>query len=122
MTPKDYVDFCITRDFPNLDYAPVIHRLINEPTLIRMIHASIGMSGETGEILDNLKKSMVYGKALDINNLKEECGDVLWYMAIFLHSLGSSFEEVMTMNKEKLEKRYPTGFTEKDAMKRKDKQ
>ena len=49
-----------------------------------------------------------------------ECGDVLWYMAVILEEIGSSFEEVMAMNIEKLEARYPNGFTEQAAKDRKD--
>lgn len=121
MKPADFVKECVSRDLPNLDYLPVLDRLHMNEGLLRLIHASIGMSGESGEILDTLKKTMMYGKELNITNLKEECGDVLWYMSILLHEIDSSFEEIMQQNVDKLRKRYPTGFTEKDAITRKDK-
>lgn len=126
MTPKEYLEFALTKDFPCYDYTHVVDRLENElrrekGDLMRLLHAGIGMSGEAGEIIDSLKKSIIYGRPIDLTNLKEECGDVLWYMAIMLHAIGSSFEEVMEMNKTKLNKRYPSGFTEKDAIARADK-
>jgi phosphoribosyl-ATP pyrophosphohydrolase len=121
MTPKKFIKTSVTRDMPDLDYSPVLRRLADNAGLLRLIHASIGMSGEAGEIVDALKKVMMYGSRLDIENLKEECGDVLWYMAIMLDALGSSFEEVMQMNADKLAKRYPNGFNEKDAIARADK-
>jgi NTP pyrophosphatase (non-canonical NTP hydrolase) len=122
MNPKQFIEISLTRDLPNKDYKPIAARLWNDTQVVRLLHASIGMSGETGEILDNLKKTMMYGKELNVENLKEECGDVLWYMSVMLDSLGSSFEEVMQMNVDKLAKRYPAGkFTEKDAIERKDK-
>ncbi len=64
----------------------------------------------------------MYGRELDINNLKEELGDILFYMTLILDATGSSFEEVMKMNHDKLEKRFPGGFTEKLAQQRLDKQ
>lgn len=123
MTPKKFMEVSLTRDLPNKDYFPIAVRLkCQQDGLMRLLHAGIGMSGETGEILDTLKKSMMYGKDINVENLKEECGDVLWYMAIMLDQLGSSFEEVMQQNHDKLSRRYPNGFSEADAIARKDKQ
>lgn len=126
MTNTEFIKESLKQD--RSSYIPIVERLYESTdplsldiNLTRIIHASIGMSGETGEILDTVKKSMMYGKELDTSNLKEECGDVLWYMAIMLHELGSSFEEVMKLNVDKLSKRYPNGFTEADAIARKDK-
>lgn len=121
MKPAKFILACVSRDMPNLDYTPIVNRLNENRKLMRLLHAAIGISGESGEILDSLKKCMIYGKDIDKNILLEECGDVLYYMAVMLHELNSSFEEVMEKNNSKLEKRYPSGFTEKDAIERKDK-
>lgn len=88
---------------------------------LRLVHMALGIAGEAGEVVDVIKKTMMYGKDLDKEHVKEECGDMLWYMSNLLHEVGSSFEEVMQMNVDKLAKRYPNGFTEKDAIERKDK-
>lgn len=125
MTNQEFMIESVKRDRPNLDYLPIVDQLAGKiyqkPNLIRLIHASMGMSGETGEITDTIKKNLMYDKPVDTENLKEECGDVLWYMAIMLHELGSSFEEIMEQNVAKLLKRYPNGFTEEDAIARADK-
>ncbi len=129
MNPTIFTKLALTRDlkpdtkegYNSHAYDPIADRLFYNEGLIRLLHAGIGMSGETGEVLDCLKKTMMYGKKLDIDNLKEECGDILWYMAIMLDEIGSSFEEVMRLNHEKLSRRYPNGFTEKDALARADK-
>jgi NTP pyrophosphatase (non-canonical NTP hydrolase) len=71
--------------------------------------------------MDAIKKHILYDKPLDITNVKEELGDLLWYMSLMLDEVGSSFEEVMKMNHDKLEKRFPGGFTEKLAQERLDK-
>ena len=45
----------------------------------RLIHACMGMQTETAEFTDALKKAIFYGKTLDVVNLKEELGYLLWY-------------------------------------------
>jgi NTP pyrophosphatase (non-canonical NTP hydrolase) len=83
---------------------------------IDLLHAAIGMVTESGEFMDMLKKHLFYGKPLDEVNLNEELGDQIWYIAIALNALGSSFEEVMARNIEKLQARYPDKFTERSAL------
>ena len=119
MNNKEYQAWAMTKDVDT--YAEVSARLLKQDNLMRLLHAAVGMCGESGELIDAVKKSVVYGKELDVANVKEELGDALWYMALALKAIGSSFDEVMELNKTKLEKRYPTGFTEKDAILRADK-
>lgn len=77
----------------------------------RLLHAGIGLATESGEFLDALKKSIFYGKDLDTINLKEELGDVLWYLAIAMDALGTDFETEMEKNIKKLNVRYGEKFT-----------
>ena len=72
-----------------------------------MIHASLGIGGESGEILDIVKKHAFYGKPLDRTKLLEEIGDLLWYVNLLIHNADSDFNEVFEMNIRKLEARYP---------------
>jgi NTP pyrophosphatase (non-canonical NTP hydrolase) len=116
---NNYQKWAKTKDVET--YAPVANRLLENDNLLRLLHAAIGISGESGELLDTVKKSVFYGKALDMQNIKEELGDQLWYISLALESVGSSFSEVMELNRQKLDRRYPTGFTEKDAVARADK-
>lgn len=118
MNNKAYQDWAITKDRPT--YQDVVERLLTDDAG-RLIHAAMGISGEAGELIDAVKKHIMYGKALDVDNIKEELGDSLWYMALMLDLIGSSFEEVMALNHDKLEKRFPGGFTEKLAQERLDK-
>lgn len=87
----------------------------------RILHHSIGIAGESGELVDAIKKHIFYGQELDIVNVKEETGDLLWYISNLLSSIGSSFEEVLEMNELKLQKRYKKGFSEEEAKNRADK-
>lgn len=96
------------------DY-PVIGTRIKTDEMIDLLHAGIGMTTETGEFLDALKKHIWYGKELDIVNLREEIGDLLWYLALALRTLDSDFDTEMQVNINKLMARFPTKFTEHDA-------
>jgi len=86
-----------------------------------LLHATLGISGEAGELLDAVKKTFIYNKPLDVVNAKEELGDLLWYIALAMRTLDVSFEEIMQMNIDKLAKRYPEKYTDEDAIARADK-
>ena len=119
MNSNDYKKFALTLDRPS--YEPLREQM-NGPEL-RLVHATMGISGEAGELLDAVKKHVFYRKPLDVDNVKEEIGDIMWYAAIALDAVGSSFEEVMALNQAKLSKRYSSGsFSEKQAQERADKQ
>jgi NTP pyrophosphatase (non-canonical NTP hydrolase) len=119
MKNSDYLKWAITKD---RGYDDLMKRLAANHGQMRLMHAVMGLAGEVGEVTDAVKKSVLYNKALDVENVKEEAGDILWYMALLLDEVGSSFEEVMQNNHDKLEKRYPTGFTEQAAIARADKE
>lgn len=81
----------------------------------RLLHGAMGCCTESGELLDALKKACFYGRSLDLTNVKEEIGDILWYVAIIIDELGTTFEDIMEINIEKLKARYPGQFTEEAA-------
>jgi len=75
-----------------------------------IINGCFGLSGELGEFNDMIKKWIFHEKPLDIEHAKKEVGDVLWYVAMICHSFGWDMENIMHMNIEKLNARYPEGF------------
>lgn len=91
---------------------------ISDPQTIRMIHATMGMCTEAAELLDMLKKHVFYGKPLDLVNAKEEVGDQQWYCGLMIDILQTTFDEVLTVNIEKLQARYPEKFSEEKAINR----
>ena len=115
MTPSEYIKNVMVTESVDLQF--ILARL-QDVRVVRLLHAMIGMCTETGEIQDALKKHIFYGKPLDEVNLKEEAGDLLWYVAILLDELGVSFEEVMDKNIAKLRARYGDKFTEAAALSR----
>ena len=114
---NNYVGLAQTTDLK--DYSDVVTRIT--PNIAKLLHAHLGLSSEVGEIGDALKKHIAYGKPLDTENLIEEVGDVMWYIACLVSALGADFESILTQNIDKLKKRYPEGFTEKHATMRLDK-
>ncbi|MEO8862947.1 MAG: nucleoside triphosphate pyrophosphohydrolase family protein [Candidatus Saccharimonadales bacterium] len=85
-----------------------------DPLMDKTIWA-MGISGEAGEVLEKWKKIVAYKKGeiseQDRLEVKKELGDVVWYVAVFAHSLGFSLDEVMQMNVEKLASRKARGVT-----------
>ena len=75
-----------------------------------IVMASLGLSGEVGELNDLIKKWVFHDSGMDITHAKKELGDILWYIACMAESFGWSLDEIMEMNIEKLKKRYPDGF------------
>lgn len=100
-----------------MDYKPVYERLSQEHT-VRLLHAAMGLCTESGEFMDMMKKHILYGKELDEINLKEELGDLEWYVALALDELKTTFGIIFETNIAKLRARYPNKFTEKDAINR----
>lgn len=79
--------------------------------LERLINAALGLAGEGGEVADIVKKAVFQGHSLDIEHLSEELGDVAWYLAQAATAIGVPLDAIMCANIEKLEKRYPEGFS-----------
>lgn len=84
-------------------------------------HALHGILSEAGEVADALKKHYFYGQVLDVDNVKEELGDIMYYIATLAHVHGFSLSECGSSCIDKLKRRYPNGFTEEDAKARRDK-
>lgn len=87
-------------------------------TLIRLLHAAIGVATEAGELVEHLYNHLFLGTPLDQVHIEEELGDILWYVALACNALGIDIQKVMDMSIAKLRKRYPNKFTSYDALNR----
>lgn len=85
----------------------------------QLTNAALGMSGESGEFADIVKKALFQGHELDTEHLTKELGDVCWYVALAATALSVDLECVMKKNIEKLKARYPEGFKSTDSINRK---
>jgi NTP pyrophosphatase (non-canonical NTP hydrolase) len=92
------------------------------PQQAHLLHMAVGVSGEAGELLDAVKKHCVYQKQIDIDNIKEEAGDILFYLTGLLNELELSLEDCIIANREKLSRRYASGsYSNEQAIARADK-
>ena len=73
---------------------------------IDLWHMATGISGEAGELLDAVKKHVIYNKTLDVTNVIEELGDLEFYMEGLRQNLNITREETIEKNIEKLSVRY----------------
>jgi len=78
----------------------------------------MGLTTESAEVIDLLKKHIFYGKPLNEEKIFEELGDLMWYVALLCDTMGFDLEKVKAKNIDKLRARYPQNFTEKDAVER----
>lgn len=81
---------------------------------LRLLHATLGIFGEAGELAEALEKQMLTGE-LDMVNVSEELGDADWYKQIGHDETGVSEADVRAKIIAKLQKRYPEKFTSEAA-------
>lgn len=74
-------------------------------------NAALGLAGEAGEVADEVKKFLYQGREWDAEKIIEELGDVLWYVALMADLMDVPLDFVMEYNIDKLQKRYPDGFS-----------
>ena len=83
-----------------------------------LINGVMGLCGESGEVIDIVKKHLAQGHELDREKIIKELGDVAWYMAEIATVLDVELEDVLVQNIEKLKKRYPEGFSTEKSVNR----
>lgn len=81
---------------------------------------SMGLAGESGEVVDLIKKEIHHDHPENPDKVKKELGDVLHYVAGLATMYGWTLEEVATANIMKLSTRYPQGFNTENSLKRVD--
>lgn len=100
-------------------YQRLAERTINKslPVEENRLHALHGMVGEIGEI-HSIYQKYYQGHQLDEAELRKETGDLLWFLAEYCTVMGWRMEDIAEENIEKLQKRYPYGFTEEASINR----
>lgn len=89
-----------------------------ESKVMNNIHMALGMQTESAEISDVLKKNIAYGKPIDLVNLREELGDLMWYIANMCNINGWDLRDILQTNIDKLSARYPEKFSSDKALNR----
>lgn len=67
-----------------------------------LLHMVVGIAGEAGELVDAIKRHVIYNKDLDIENIVEELGDLEFYMEGLRAALDIGRRDTIRANLEKL--------------------
>ncbi len=76
---------------------------------------SVGLAGETGEVLELLKKNVRDKKPLNKVELTKELGDVFYYLNMLCNYHSLKMTDVISTNVAKLEERYKNRRKKKKA-------
>jgi NTP pyrophosphatase (non-canonical NTP hydrolase) len=78
--------------------APKPVSVVGKPIYTRdsIVNYIMGLSGETGEFIDQVKKEWYHGNPKDQESKKKELGDILHYWVILCDMFGFTAEEVAT--------------------------
>lgn len=79
----------------------------------RVVYPALGLASEAGEVAGKIKKVLRDQggdfEAAPIEALRDELGDVLWYLAVLATDLGLSLDEIAVCNLDKLGARAARG-------------
>ena len=114
---EKYLDFVAgVTSMPSQDSAILQARIdelvANGADVPHLLTAALGLTAESGEFTEVVKKILLQGKPYNEENvfhMKRELGDICWYLAQACMALDTTFDEVIEMNVDKLKARYPGG-------------
>lgn len=105
------------------EYQKIINETKFFPDQIGLAYCALGLTGEAGEVADKIKKLYRDDNLFDLQQegmggtvisenkaaLIKELGDTLWYLTAISQEIGTSLEEIMQVNVDKLLARRATG-------------
>ena len=115
---EKYLDFVAgvtspaSSDLPQLLSRMTELDVTDDADIPRLLTAALGLTAESGEFTEIVKKMVLQGKPYNEENvfhMKRELGDICWYLAQACMALDTTFDEIIEMNVEKLKARYPGG-------------
>ena len=114
---KKYLNFVAgVTSMPSQDSAILQARIdelvANGADVPHLLTAALGLTAESGEFTEVVKKIILQGKPYNEENvfhMKRELGDICWYLAQACMALDTTFDEIIEMNVDKLKARYPGG-------------
>lgn len=121
-----FVDELLSK--PSSEFGALIERLKELDSVgcnvERIMTAAIGISAESGEFMEIVKKMVFQGKPWNEENIfhiKRELSDIIFYLQTACLALNISLDDVIKENIAKLESRYPGGkFTVQESENRKE--
>jgi len=82
----------------------------DDPKFERM-YLAMSIAGEAGEVIEIIKKHVRDGTEINLEKLKLELGDVLWYIAALSDAFDLNLDDVAVANIDKLRKRHGESFS-----------
>ncbi|MCL2587410.1 MAG: nucleoside triphosphate pyrophosphohydrolase family protein [Firmicutes bacterium] len=77
----------------------------------KLAYGMLGLFGESGEVAELLKKYLRGDGDLPVERLRNEMGDVMWYIAYLCDALGFTMEEAAELNIKKLRARHGESYS-----------
>ena len=108
MTYEKFVDKLMTHE----------RHPVTNPSYQRALHSALALNSEAGELANAYIKNFGYNQQLNVANVKEELGDLLFFIQDMCNLYGWSIPELIKGNHEKLLLRYPEGKWNKEAAKK----
>lgn len=90
---------------------------LDRPREDLLANFGLGVAGEAGDIAGCIKKTL-YHKNDQMKGVRENIGDTLWYLAMICNTEGWKLSDIMEENIAKLKERFPEGFTEQIAQRK----
>jgi len=78
------------------------------PEQFKLVYPALGLAGEAGEVAEKVKK-LIRDGTLQVEDLKKELGDVLWYVSALASDLNIDLDDVAATNVAKLQSRSARG-------------
>ena len=119
-----YPDFVASKCKPGQDILEAL-----TPEKCHLWHMASCIPGEAGELFDQVKKFLIYNKPFTHEQMREttkEIGDILFYLQGLINGLNATFGSsldlmfILEENIQKLNARYKTGYSDKEAQTRAD--
>lgn len=113
MTPNEYQKLAARTliDRPDAQYTD---------KQLMLVWCAVGLGGESGEVLEVVKKGVFHQHGVDEAKLRKEIGDAQWYLSAICTVMGWQLEGIMAENIAKLEARYPNGYNSDASKNRRD--
>ena len=102
----------MTSQYSDILEARIDELVANGADVPHLLTAALGLTAESGEFTEVVKKILLQGKPYNKDNvfhMKRELGDICWYLAQACMALDTTFDEIIEMNVDKLKARYPGG-------------
>lgn len=110
---------CALKEFDQI----TVDNIVIDPYQLELLHIVSCLPGEGAELLDMVLEHILNDKPIDLENAKEECGDMEFYLEGSRARFGITRKDTLINNYTKLGKRYEgMKYSDAAANERKDKQ